>query len=453
MAQTTQPGSYSIEQQIHSLSELSSPAFGVTSYNTIAELQAYVATVITVALGDSTIQGLIGNDWQVVWGPVVWSHNPAAVPAIADNTMVLFYSPSQNQFVVAIAGTNIDSIYGWFTEDFQVHTTVTWQSVVGTGVTIPSSYANAAIAQGTFDGLSALLGMLETNGNTMLVALQNVLTSTTLKVPAGANVAVAGHSLGGALSPVLALYMQNLQSWNAGGKVTTIGAWPTAGPTPGESNFASYYAYVVGQTPTSGQAGLTYTSKYNSLDVVPHAWQSSSIAQIPFIYEPNISQPSSSSPPETITGSLAVGAALNALNSKNFLGIPTNTYTQVQPWTSLPGTFGTTTDTAVTSKLKYIALVLPSALGPYAPYFTNFVRFVAQLAFQHTTAYTGSASQSSLLGIQAFTAAYQNVKTANNVSGETEEQLHEAALSRAIGVNLSSLEADAMARAQSASSS
>jgi hypothetical protein len=83
-----------------------------------------------------------------------------------------------------------------------------------------------------------------------------------------------------------------------------------------------HYAWVVAQTPASGQAALSYTSKYNSLDVVPHAWQSSSVAMIPTIYEPSIKPPASAKPTETITGSLAVGAALNALNTTGAFGIP-----------------------------------------------------------------------------------------------------------------------------------
>jgi hypothetical protein len=449
MEQTAQPGTYSIEQQIHSLSLLSNAAFGVTSFNTITDLQGFVAKVITASLNDTTIQGFIGNDWQVIWGPVIWSHNPIAIPAIADNTMVLFYSPSQNQFVVAIAGTNIDSVYGWLTEDFGVHTNVTWQSILGNELTLPSQYADAAISQGAADGLSALLSMVDANSNTMLTVLQSQLASTTVNIPSGANVAVAGHSLGGALSPVLALYMQNLQDWNSNGKVTEIGVWATAGPTPGETNFASYYEYVIGSIPQGNNASLTYTSEYNTLDIVPHAWQSSTLEQIPFIYENNITQPTSASPSETITGSIAVGAALNALNAKGLFGIPKNTYTQVQPWKSLAGTFDTTTDDMVTSKLKHIFWVLPSALNTYSTYFTNFARFLAQLGFQHTIAYSGSSTnQNSLLNILDFSIEYQNVKTANNPSGQTEEQLHQAALSRAIRVNLFSLDEKAMERAK-----
>ncbi|MCA9639338.1 MAG: hypothetical protein KC492_01555, partial [Myxococcales bacterium] len=280
----------------------------------------------------------------------------------------------------------------------------------------------------------------------MLTALQSFLAG----VPAGANVAVAGHSLGGALSPVVALYMQNLQSWNAGGKVTTIGAWPTAGPTPGEKNFAAYYEHVVGQSPPSGEAGLTYTSKYNSLDVIPHAWQASSLAKVPFLYEVEngINPPTDAQPKECIMGAFTAGAALNALNTKSILGVPENTYTQVSPWTEMTGTFDTTIDDPITKKLKYAFLVLPLALGPYATYFTNFVRFLAQLAFQHTTAYTGSSTVVGLLDIQQFTIAYQGVKSSQNVTHQTEDQLHEAALSRACGVNLGSIDSYAMARAK-----
>ena len=130
--------SYSQEQQIHSLSLLSNAAFGHTFPNS-STLQAFVEKVVSDTLNDSTIQGYIGSDWTVVWGPIVYSHNATAASLVADNTMILFYSPGQNLFVVAIAGTNIDSVYGWLQEDFAVNSLVTWQSVVGTGVTVPST--------------------------------------------------------------------------------------------------------------------------------------------------------------------------------------------------------------------------------------------------------------------------------------------------------------------------
>src|SRR5690349_2063987 len=110
---------YSLENQIHSLSSISNAAFDLQE-TSLSSLQTLTTTIVKNALSDTIIQGCIGN-WQLVWGPVVFSNNPNAATVVADNTMMLLYNPSpdgqtQDQFVVAIAGTNAVSMYGWFQE-------------------------------------------------------------------------------------------------------------------------------------------------------------------------------------------------------------------------------------------------------------------------------------------------------------------------------------------------
>lgn len=454
-------GSYITTQQVYAFNQTINPAFGVTEFTTVAALQQFVDQVVSSTLSDSTTQQYMGNDWQIVWGPVVFSNNPGATSVIADNTMGLFYSPNQSLYVIAIAGTNIDSAYGWLQEDFNVSTTVPWTTVMGSGFTIPSTYSGTAISAGSDLGLQALLQM-ESGSTTILAALQTSLSA----LPAGSQVElfVTGHSLGGALSPVMALYLHDLQqqsgNWNQLGYVTQLYAMPTAGPTPGEANFAAYYSYQAGQTPPSGQAGIAYTSVYNTLDVVPHAWQQDELAQIPTIYEGSgqINPPLLAHPKETITGSLAVGAFLRGCNTtRQFLGhtVPADTYTQVSAApavrTALPGTFNSTLDSSITSKTRGLSFILPSGLGDYADYFVNFARFVVQLGYQHTQAYSGDPSTNpqtqGLLQVVQVVGVYQGYKKSLLPSQQSEEQLHQAAISRVIGVDLSSLDTSALGEA------
>lgn len=430
-------GSYSAEQQIHCISSLTNASFGVT-FSSFSALQAFTTKVISDVLANATIQGYIGSDWTPVWGPVTVSENPNAKSVVADNTMILLYSPSQNLFVLGIAGTNIDSTYDWMSEDFSVNTRVLWTDVMGSEFKMPgNAYPKAAIGGGANNGLTILLGMTDSNGKTMIQALSAYLAN--LSQPA--QLAVAGHSLGGALAPVMGLYLHDSQqfsgNWNSSGKISTIAIHATAGPTPGEQNFAKYIPYVIAH-PVSGQATLTYESLYNTLDVVPQAWQASTLGSLPTLYEANIQQPSGSTPPETMMGVLAVGAVLNSIDTTSIITELFSLFTQVQPWTSMTGTFDTTTDDAITKKLKYIAAVLPTSLtsNKYDIYFVNFARYLAQAAFQHTTAYD------TLLNIAGFADEYATIKKGETPGNLSMQQLNEQAVGRILGVDLSRLSFD-----------
>src|SRR5689334_7349381 len=120
---------YPKEQQIHSLSLLSNAAFDLQEPD-FTTLQGLTTSIVVDTLANSDVQKTIGTDWQLLWGPVVYSHNPNALSVVAANTMMLLYSASQNLFVVGIAGTNLASVYGWMQEDFQVNSLVNWGSII-----------------------------------------------------------------------------------------------------------------------------------------------------------------------------------------------------------------------------------------------------------------------------------------------------------------------------------
>ena len=211
--------------------------------------------------------------WSTTWGPAIQleplvgrgadSPNPlwflTETPA---NTMVVFSRAGSNDHVVAIAGTNPLSLYGWLVEDFKI-TPEAWP--FGTG---DSGY----ITKGTLDGLEILIALED--GSTSLAKYLATVTGSP-----GVTVYVTGHSLGGALSPALGLWLADTQGQASGwdpGSNASLAVYPFAGATPGDQHFA---AYLNGKLP--GDALVVVN---NTNDVVPHAWNPTSLAQIQTLY-------------------------------------------------------------------------------------------------------------------------------------------------------------------------
>lgn len=415
---------YTTEQQIHSLSLITNAAFGL-KFATEQELQAYVTNVITTTLtedqetqsensniGCNYLGSTAANTaWQLVWGPIVYSNKPDALAVVADNTMALYYNASQNLFVVGIAGTNVVSVYGWETEDFDVSTTVAWNAIN----TSSNAPANVQIATGTSLGIAALLAMQDpANGNnTMIEQLKSFLASSVKT--AQPSLAVAGHSLGGALTPLMALYLnETRQDWNTGANpVGVITAYPTAGPTAGNQNFASYYEGLLGTS-------FVYTSKYNVVDVVPQAWELDTMVTVPFLYDAGMY---TTTPPDAIISAFTLGAIGASVNSTGWLP-KFNNYTQITPRITLPGEYVPIADIVSDNpaeddiykglnKLPDIFL-LSSVLASsklngegYAYFLQNFGYFLFEAAYQHTTAYNAP----NMLNIQAMVTEYEYIKS------------------------------------------
>jgi hypothetical protein len=270
----------------------------------------------------------------VVWGPAVVQQPVGKDYAM--NTMYVAQSASDvSQYVIGVAGTNPYSMLDWIIEDGFVAWQVPWVYAL---LHAPS----AKIALGTATGLAILQNMKPAAGvpGAGQTLRQFLSTITHNKV----NIAVAGHSLGGALAPTVALWLADTQGflshWDPK-KNATISSLPTAGPTAGNGAFAAW---------TREKLGSAVTPFYNSIDVVPHAWLESMLAQIPSLYAPSI--------PAFASLKLLVDAA--ELLAKN------GGYTTLSGLTALPGTVNT-------------AIINPDQ--------DNLKNFLAQLGYQHITAY------------------------------------------------------------------
>lgn len=239
---------------------------------------------------DASVTPVLGS-WNLVWGPALMEENNDGV---ADNAVFVAQcdavafpgGPVLPTYVVAIAATNPDSLYDWESEDFAVSQVVNWSTYNPSGFS-PSKYngTDPYISLGTATGISNLLGL--TSAATAAApgtTLEQFLSS--LQPASNSAIIFCGHSLAGALSPTLALYLTEQKKLEAF-DLTLV--YPTAGATPGETHFASLFNNTFPALPSGWQAQpLPYqswnTMHWNDLDVVPHAWQKQDLLQIADLY-------------------------------------------------------------------------------------------------------------------------------------------------------------------------
>jgi hypothetical protein len=251
---------YTSEQTVFAISVLA--GLGDSFSGSVATIEAALTLELENKL--TALQPQIGT-WELVWGPAVYELPTSDRP---DNT--LFVASSSGQLVVAVAGTNPYSFLDWIVEDFLVSTQVPW--LTGSPFSLERK-----ISLGTFIGLSVLQTLKPGPGQPGAGVLLKDFLATQVGAPVA--ISVAGHSLGGALSPTLALWLHDLQAdWDPAGNAT-LSSLPSAGPTAGNEAFAEY---------SDAQIGARVTRLYNPLDVVPHAWTTADVQALPQLYAPDI---------------------------------------------------------------------------------------------------------------------------------------------------------------------
>ena len=225
----------------------------------------------------------ISGQWEVVWGPVVWKALPDIPFTGPDNSWFVARSPGvifddgsiHEAYVVAIAGTS--SIYGGVAEDLQVGTVVDFLGWVASGITrrpAPMSPEGVVpdgtyVANGTAIAAHTLLTEPSPSGTASAgLTLCDFLSG--ISVSSSTRVVFTGHSLGGVLSPTMALAL--VRSGILGGEVLV---YPTAGPSPGNGSFAELFAQTFPAS-SSASSDIEYAvwnrNIVNSLDIVPQAW-------------------------------------------------------------------------------------------------------------------------------------------------------------------------------------
>jgi hypothetical protein len=342
---------YDVFQQVWAIGGLSNMAHDMQSSKPGA-LGAQLVVEIATRVNDPRLQADYGA-WEVVWGPVVWQSDGSPV---ADQAMVVFHRPgvafqdgtTRDTYVVGIAGTNPASGYDWILEDGIVARVVDFRAYDPLAAMPAASSPGPLkpfISYATALGMYNLAHMVAPAGvpgagqnlTTFLAGLQGVANSTLI---------FAGHSLGGALSPSLAL---SLKLSGRTGAFRDVYVYPTAGPTPGNQAFSKLFGETFPATKHARDTKpyqVWNTMLWNTLDVVPHAWHRSDLLQIPTLFgqaPPPI--------PQLIQGAIALSVA----SKMDYERIPNH---------PLPGT-----------------LVPPSV------HISTFEEWMKQLGTQHVAAY------------------------------------------------------------------
>lgn len=267
---------YSREQVMLTLAFVSYLGFAEVSSGLAGSERTYKK--INEALG---VLPPIKDQWQIVWGPA-----PHRLPlAIFDENLMFVVQGTQDpsQYAIVIRGTNPVSITNWVLQDFSIVRQTRWPYG---GPANPSP----KISIGTARGLQSLQKLVPDTGLPGAGStLYQFLASEVQRARASKlTISVTGHSLGGALSPALALWLADTQQmsdhpasppWDPGLKAT-LEVYPFAGPSPGDQVFASYY---------NSRLGARTCRVWNEFDVVPHGWEEALLRRLPTLYDPSIS--------------------------------------------------------------------------------------------------------------------------------------------------------------------
>jgi hypothetical protein len=342
-------------QTIFAISALSN--IGFTKYGTQQELEDSISKEIKTVLDNKLVKRLFG-EWQVVWGVGVFQSQLTAKTSYqADNVMFVakgsFVGETTPQYIISIAGSL--TIYDYIIEDFWVNETVSWADVLEDSTFDPAPM----ISKGTEVGLKNLLNM-DPGDLQLLEFLKTITNAPGEKV----DIIVAGHSLGGALSSTLALYLADTQSQWDTKKKTVLSVVPSAGPTAGNREFADYY---------DQRLSPVTTRIWNSIDLVPHLWHKSCLEQIPNLYLPDYQAGK--------LGEALVNLAIKMSQNTNYSQIRHNT-------AGLPGT-----------------VININKNG------SEFTTFMTQAALQHTVEYFKLLYLDELLKLQQIKDLIEHVKS------------------------------------------
>jgi hypothetical protein len=203
--------------------------------------------------------------WQVVWGPgyaADWGGGQANAIFVAQQLDAS--DQPQPVYVVAIAGTNAASKFDGF-EDMCVNLTP-WE--------LNSTDPQFPYPQVTFGDMSGLTNLLKIQwpGNMIRDFLKSIPNKK------GVTLWFTGHSLGGALAPMLMLALMDKNSKGVDANSTQLSLWgqvnllATAGPSIGNQDFVGYFGKVLGAANTS--------FIWNGHDVVPHAWNEAAMSEL-----------------------------------------------------------------------------------------------------------------------------------------------------------------------------
>ncbi|MGW6919591.1 IPT/TIG domain-containing protein [Kitasatospora sp. NPDC054939] len=202
-----------------------------------------IAAGITRQLSDPTLAT------QAAWGLEWLALSPG-------NANLAYIASNRNVFAVVVRGSNANVTD--LLEDLDVGTVVPF--------TAGGSAQPVSVSKGAMAAFTEVVGMTDGSSPTG-TGLVQALTGLLAESPGPPSVYVIGHSLGGCVASMLALYLQ-AQSWN--GLAPQFGVVTFAAPTAGLQDFADYFDSVK----------WTVNQGYvNDFDMVPLAWSDLATAE------------------------------------------------------------------------------------------------------------------------------------------------------------------------------
>jgi len=239
---------------------------------TVESLEDLLTKQINNEFADSEKISKIGK-WTIQWGPVVFMAEADKKKGVPTNAMYVAHNLQEKAYVVAIAGTNPASLGDW-TLDVDITGSV-WEYGGGTKETY--------IAKGARLGLSNLLNMKDRHSNLKINELLFNMSSQR-----EAKIIFTGHSLGGVLSPLLALALLNKYNKFRLSKNSWAGVYvyPTAGFTPGNQEFAELFQKEFPASEGKKPGKQWNSMVINTMDIIPLLWNKNDIKRIEKIYDP-----------------------------------------------------------------------------------------------------------------------------------------------------------------------
>ncbi len=273
-----QPGEYTWQQTILSHIWLVYCLSFPKAYSGPKEYLAQLGTAsVKATLASQKAQKLIGK-WELVWGVHVYQRRRSVV---ADSTMyVAKYAESLDidKYIISVAGTNPFSIYTVLFEDARFFSVKKWNEGKPWNSKKSAAYTDEpAVSEGLSIALDIhMTKMRDSEGNVLVDILREIVKNATKPV----EITVAGHSLGGTITPLLGLSLLECQSeWDSNNNAT-IKVVSVAGMSPGNEAFAKYYQSKIGD-----RTERIWCEK----DIVPYMSTINGLNSMPDLYSPEIS--------------------------------------------------------------------------------------------------------------------------------------------------------------------
>jgi len=233
--------------------------------NTLKSLEVIARIVVNLAVS------IVG--WEIVWGPVVWKNDPNNISGPDHVWFVAKKLTHTNEHIYLISVAGTATIYNTVVNNAGIIPVVDFTTWAAGAPPVPS--LGPSLGLGTCLALGTAMGVhtLESYpapagaagaGQTLPAFLKNAPRGS------GSQFIFTGFSLGGTLSPTLALRLVQPDAgvFTDADKILT---YPIAGASPGNVQFANAFA---GKFPKSNGTGYQVwnTNIANLLDVATNGW-------------------------------------------------------------------------------------------------------------------------------------------------------------------------------------